>query len=318
MFYLLVASSLSYLAQQFEEKSFLSWMRSTNQIFSGDEYHLRFGIYLTNLRLVQQHNSQSGRKFRIGLNKFACLTRNEYRALLGINPGEKLHHANINQKRNVEVPESLDWREKGAVCPIQDQGGCGSCWAFSAIAGAEGAWFIQTNELVKFSEQNLVDCVTECSGCGGGLRDSAYQHVIDNQQGQFMREEDYPYTAVEGDCQFDQSKGVGEIHGYYSVAVGSEDDLLESVTKYGPTSVGIDASSFNFQLYTDGIYDQSDDCLAFLINHGVVCVGFGTEDEVDYFIVRNSWGPGWGESGYVRFIRHINICGIATRAYSVY
>lgn len=99
-------------------------------------------------------------------------------------------------KRNWPTPpDELDWRSKGAVNEIVDQGDCGSCWAFGSIAGAEGCWFINKGELIKYSEQNLVDCVTYCFGCSGGSRDGAYLYVIDKQGGQFNLEIDYPYTA---------------------------------------------------------------------------------------------------------------------------
>lgn len=180
------------------------------------------------------------------------------------------------------------------------------------------AGFLNKGELLKFSEQNLIDCVTTCYGCSGGLRDEAYRYVINNQKGQFQLDYDYPYTAHQDECKFDESKAVGGIRGFVAPKSGDEDDLLTHVAYYGPTTVGIDASSWDFQAYSSGIYDKGSDCFVFNINHGVCCVGYGTENGVDYWIVRNSWGTNWGEDGFVRMIRGINICGIASRAYSVY
>ena len=124
--------------------------------------------------------------------------------------------------------------------------------------------------------------------------------------------------AAEGTCRFDQKKAVGGIKGYLHPTSKDEDDLLQHVAYYGPSTIGIDASGFLFSLYTSGIYDQQDDCLPSSINHGVCCVGYGEENDKKYWIVRNSWGTSWGEAGYIRMIRGLNICGIASRAYSVY
>ena len=145
---------------------------------------------------------------------------------------------------------------------------------------------------MKYSEQNLVDCVVECEGCYGGLRDAAYNYVIQNQGGQFQLEADYPYTAVGDVCQFDARRAVGGIRGFVQPTPEDENDLLAHVAHYGPTTIGIDASSWDFQAYTSGIFD--------------------------YWIVRNSWGANWGEQGFIRMIRGKNICCISSRAYSVY
>ena len=314
---LLICAS-STLIQPFQEKSFLNWMRSNNQFYTGDEYHLRLGIYLANSRIVQQHNKAS-KSFKISLNKFSTYTAAEYRTLLGEMSAISQRHVVRQTKRNWPAPpEQLDWRESGAVNEIVDQGSCGSCWAFGSIAGAEGCWFLSTHELLKYSEQNLVDCVTECSGCSGGLRDKAYEYVINHQGGKFNLEKDYPYIATESTCKFDSTKAVGGIKGYVAPTPEDEDDLLAHVAHYGPSTIGIDASGFLFSLYTSGIYDKPDDCNPYSINHGVCCVGYGEENGAKYWIVRNSWGTSWGERGYIRMVRGINICGVSSRAYSPY
>ena len=168
-----------------EERQFLNWMRTNNHFYTGSEYHLRLGIYLANSRFVQQHN-KGGYHYKVCLNKFSAYTPSEYRSLLRefstIIPSTTKRQ---NKKIWTAAPTELDWRSKGAVNEVVDQGGCGSCWAFGSIAGAEGCWFLSKGELFKYSEQNLVDCVTTCQGCGGGLRDAAYAYVIEYQNGQF-------------------------------------------------------------------------------------------------------------------------------------
>ena len=291
-----------------EEKAFVSWMKNTNQIYTGDEYQARLGIFLTNARLVQEHNAKG--TFKVSLNKFAAMTPAEYKALLGFKPQIKKNKA---VKSNFKNADSLDWREKGAVVAVKDQGQCGSCWAFSTIAGAEGSNFLSSGKLLSFSESNLVDCVNTCFGCNGGIMATAFNYVINGQAGRFMLEDDYPYKPVQQACQFEASKAVGSVSAVIAVESGDEDDLAAKCAQFGPVCVAIDASQWSFQLYTGGVYDEPS-CSSYNLDHGVACVGYGQESGKDYWIVKNSWGSSWGESGYIRMIRKDNQCGIATDA----
>lgn len=232
----------------------------------------------------------------------------------------KLSTTKYHQNRDWPTPpEQLDWRDKGAINGIVNQDSCGSCWAFSSIAASESCWFLCKGELLKFSEQNIIDCVTKCEGCGGGLRNDAFNYVIENQDGQFNLESDYPYENEDGfPCRFNKDRAVGGIKGYLSPKSKDEEDLLAHVAHYGPVTVGIDASGLKFIMYTGGIYDDPDDCMTDNINHAVVCIGYGEEEGKKYWIIRNSYGTDWGESGYVRMLRGINLCDVATRAYAVY
>ena len=189
---------LCVLYQQHEEKSFLSWMRETNQLFTGDEYQTRFGVWMANKRLVQEHNA--GKKsFKIAVNKLSALTPAEYKAMLGFKPVAKSSRAVASKAAPVDA--SLDWRDKGVVNSIKDQASCGSCWAFSTIQAAESNYAIKTGTLPRWSEQNLVDCDTTSSGCNGGLMTSALDYVMDSQNGNFMDEDDYSYTGTDGTCK---------------------------------------------------------------------------------------------------------------------
>lgn len=302
-----ISSSPYYTIQ--EEKSFLMWMRTNGQLYSNDEYHFRLGIYLTNLRLVRSHNSGQ-HKFKVSLNQFACMTPAEYRSLLGYRRIKKLQPPPFTLKPK---STSLDWRTKGVVNEIKDQGNCGSCWAFSAIQTVESVDCIQSGTLLSLSEQCLVDCVLMCFGCSGGSPYVAISYIVDKMDGKFCLEKDYVYSAVMEDCKFDQYPKYGFVRGYLPIAQGDEDDLAAKCEKYGPVAVCVDANNWSFQVYNSGIYDEKE-CYPTALNHAIGCVGFGVEDETKYWIVKNSWGKHWGEEGYMRMIWENNRCGIASEA----
>ncbi|EAX97404.1 Clan CA, family C1, cathepsin L-like cysteine peptidase [Trichomonas vaginalis G3] len=297
-------------AQLHEQKAFISWMRETGNMFTGEEYHQRLGIWLTNKRLVQEHN-RANAGFTVALNKLAHLSPAEYRSMLGFH----MSKTQVKAVKSNGVPNnSCDWRQKGVVNPVKDQAQCGSCWAFSAIQAQESQYAITFGQLQSLSEQNLVNCVDSCSGCEGGMMDMAYDYVIKHQNGKFMLEDDYPYSATQESCKFDIKKGVSNINSYLFCEEGSETDLAIKVSTLGPASIAIDASPWSFQFYSSGIYDEPS-CSSSLLDHGVGCVGFGTENNANYWIVRNSWGASWGEKGYIRMIKDKgNQCGEATFA----
>ena len=310
MFSIFGVTARSAMYHAHEEASFVQWMRESNNMFTGEEYKTRLGIWMTNKRLVQEHNKAKG--FLLSMNNLAHYTPAEYKAILGFKPNAAKRLAATPS--NFKAPESVDWRQKGVVNNIKDQGQCGSCWTFSTIQAQESQWAIKHNKLYSLSEQNLVDCVTSCYGCNGGLMEPAYDYVIKHQGGKFMTEEDYPYTARDGKCKFDASKAVTQVTGYITVQEGSESDLEAKVAQYGPAAIAIDASHYSFQLYSTGIYDESS-CSPEGLDHAVGCVGYGTEAGVNYWIVRNSWGTSWGENGYIRMVKDKNNqCGEASAA----
>ncbi|XP_008813817.1 low-temperature-induced cysteine proteinase-like [Phoenix dactylifera] len=294
------------------------WLAKHGRAYNAlGEKERRFEIFKDNVRFIDAHNADAGHhSFRLGLNRFADMTNEEYRAVyLGTRPAGHRRRARVGSDRyrydaGDVLPESVDWRVKGAVAAVKDQGSCGSCWAFSTVAAVEGISKIVTGDLISLSEQELVDCDNAYNqGCNGGLMDYAFEFIINN--GGIDTEEDYPYTAHDGKCdQYRKNAKVVSIDGYEDVPVNDEKALQKAVANQ-PVSVAIEAGGREFQLYHSGIFNGR--CGTDL-DHGVVAVGYGTENGKDYWIVRNSWGGDWGESGYIRMERNVNIstgkCGI--------
>jgi cathepsin L len=256
--------------------------------------------------------------FTLRVNKYADLTNEEYRQLLATRASLQRPHAvaTFTASGNEDLPETVDYRTQKLVTDVKDQGGCGSCWAFSAVASIEGQHAKKTGQLVRLSEQQLVDCSGDegNQGCNGGLMNLAFDYLL--KAGGIESEEDYPYTGSDDECQFDKSKVVAKLTGYVNVTVGDEKALQEATAKVGPISVAIDAGSFWFQFYFGGVYTQSG-CGTDMeqLNHGVTVVGYGKEKNQDYWLIKNSWGSGWGDSGYMKLARNAkNLCGVATDA----
>jgi len=287
-------------------------------------------IFMDNKNKIAKHNQNyaNGKvTFKLGINKYADLLHHEFLNLNGFNKsaGLRLSKAGTLSKidepitfidaANVKVPLSVDWRQKGAVTDIKDQGQCGSCWSFSATGALEGQHFRKTGRLVSLSEQNLVDCSASYGnyGCSGGLMDYAFQYIKDN--GGIDTENSYPYEAINDKCRYNAKNSGATDKGFVDIPSGDEKKLQIAVATIGPVSVGIDAAHDSFQLYSSGVYYEPD-CDSYQLDHGVLAVGYGTDENgQDYWLVKNSWGNTWGDQGYIKIARNKqNHCGIATAA----
>ncbi|KAL4282673.1 hypothetical protein GQ457_16G014890 [Hibiscus cannabinus] len=296
------------------------WLVHHGKAYNGlGEKQKRFEIFKDNLRFIDEHNSDDTHSFKLGLNRFADVTNEEYRSTyLGVKkPNRKVSKRSDRYAPRVgeSLPDSVDWRKNGAVAPVKDQGSCGSCWAFSTVAAVEGINQIVTGDLISLSEQELVDCDTNYNeGCNGGLMDYAFQFIIDN--GGIDTEEDYPYTARDGRCDtYRKNAKVVSINSYEDVPVNNEEALKKAASNQ-PISVAIEAGGRAFQLYQSGVFDG---ICGTQLDHGVTVVGYGTENGKDYWIVKNSWGANWGEEGYIKMARNVansvtGKCGIAMEA----
>jgi cathepsin L len=273
-----------------------------------------------NVAIIRQHNLEHDlglHTYTLGLNNYADLTNAEFNQVMNglrVNASQtrSANRRTYVAPAGVEAPTSVDWRTKGYVTPIKDQGQCGSCWAFSSTGSLEGQHFAKTGKLVSLSEQNLVDCSRKQGnmGCNGGLMDQAFTYIKENNG--IDTEASYPYKAVDQQCHFKAADVGATDTGYTDVAQQDENALQSAIATVGPISVAIDASHSSFQLYRSGVYNERA-CSATQLDHGVLAVGYDSEAGQDYYIVKNSWGTSWGNKGYIYMSRNKNNqCGIAT------
>jgi cathepsin L len=270
------------------------------------EFEFRQAQFAQTLAKIENHQAQNGGMSTVGINHMSDWTATEYKKLLGYKHELKTS-ANATLLDESNLADSVNWVTKGAVTPVKNQGQCGSCWAFSTTGSVEGAEFLATGTLKSFSEQQLVDCDKVDQGCNGGLMDNAFKYI---EKSPLMLEADYPYTGTHhfwNKCKFDASKAVGKVAGFKDVVKDSTGANLKAALATGPVSVAIEADQSVFQTYTSGVITSSK--CGTQLDHGVLAVGYGTEDGNDYFLVKNSWGASWGDNGYVK-IGAANVCGI--------
>ncbi|XP_072546265.1 cathepsin L-like [Salminus brasiliensis] len=306
-----------------EDLEFHAWKLKFGKTYVSAEEAQRKMTWLANRKLVIIHNmlaDQGLKSYRLGMNHNADLDNQEYRqrlkgCLASFNETKARRGTTFLRQAGVAtLPETVDWRANGYVTEVKNQERCNSCWAFSATGALEGQMCRKLGYLLSLSEQQLVDCSREYGnmGCSRGLMNNAFQYVKDNAG--LDTDNSYPYEAVEGYCRFNPYTVGAICSGYVDITSGDEEALQEAVATVGPVSVAIDNGHSSFQLYESGVYDEPD-CSVTALGHGVLVVGYGTENGQDYWLVKNSWGTNWGEEGYIKMSRNKNNqCGIAMAA----
>ncbi|XP_077004787.1 procathepsin L [Tamandua tetradactyla] len=323
LFLTALCSGIASAAPTFDsslESQWHQWKGTHQRLYGTNEEGWRRAVWEKNMKMIEVHNleySQGLHHFTMEMNAFGDMTNEEFRQVMNGFQNQKQKKGKMFYEPFSEVPKSVDWREKGYVTPVKNQGRCGSCWAFSATGSLEGQLFRKTGKLVSLSEQNLVDCsqAEGNHGCNGGLMDNAFQYVQDNKG--LDSEKSYPYIGEDMTCHYKPEYSVANDTGFVDIRP-SEKALMKAVATVGPISVAIDASHESFQFYSSGIYFEPD-CSSQDLDHGVLVVGYGFEgtdsDNKKYWLVKNSWGEKWGTEGYIKMARdRNNHCGIATSA----
>ncbi|KAI8046159.1 procathepsin L [Drosophila gunungcola] len=285
-----------------------------------DNYHR--AIYEKKVEAVASHNrlySEGNVGFMLALNEFSDTDQGallKYRTSLPA-PYETSNEGvtkSPNYKRYDQITGGIDWREYGYISPVGNQGTeCLSCWAFSASGALEAHLAKKHATLVPLSPKHLVDCVPyPNSGCSGGWVSVAFNYTRD--QG-LATKYSYPYEPKTGSCLWTKRIGAGINRGHVTLTGNDERELAEVVYNIGPVAVSIDHLHEEFELYFGGIL-RIPECRSgkLHLTHSVLVVGFGTHPKWgDYWLIKNSFGTAWGESGYFKLARNAdNMCGVAT------
>lgn len=282
--------------------------------------------FYANVAAIRAHNADPANTWRMGVNQYTAMTRTQFRsATTGFALGAKPLRSTFKLASTAghmsvsDLPSSVDWRTKGVTTPVKNQGGCGSCWAFSAAETLEAHLALQSGKLLTLSEQELVDCTPNPDHCGGtgGCQGSTQELAFDFvARTGITTESSYPYTGSTTfpKCQNSKIQPVANITGYVTLPTNNYTALMNAVANIGPIAISADAGMWQF--YHSGVLSSS---CGWDINHAIVLEGYGTDSAtgLDYWLVRNSWGKGWGESGYIRVARYGQApsgepCGIDT------
>jgi C1A family cysteine protease len=299
----LAGVSAHFFSNEEYEHLFVKFMQTHEKSYDAEEFFPRYNIFKANVDKIHRHNL-GDHTYSMAMNQFGDLTASEFVATHTGFKGKKapvtsnvVHH----HKHNIATQSPIDWRNQAhVVTPIKNQGQCGSCWAFSATGSTEGAWVIKHGQAVDLSEQQLVDCATAQGnqGCQGGLMDQAFQFIIQNNG--ITSEAAYPYVGQDNQCQ--TGKPVIATLTTYTDVNPNNDAALYAALLVNPVSIAIEADQETFQFYSAGILTGT--CGANL-DHGVLVVGWGVDASINntaYWTIKNSWGPEWGESGYIRLV----------------
>jgi C1A family cysteine protease len=305
------------LSRQSVLQQFIEYKKQyKRQYASKAEEAKRLRIFTENMERSREL-SRANPLASFGVNEFADMSAAEFKIR---HSGEKQFQKFVASHKAdpAAVPEAamiaaqgrqMDWRTKGAVTAVKNQGQCGSCWSFSATGSIEGQWFLAGNTLTSVSEQEFVSCDTIDSGCNGGLMDNAWTWLLQAHNGSVVTEASYPYVSGNGEvpaCSMSGTTVGATISGYQDIPK-NETAMAGFVFTSGPLSIAVDATSF--QTYTGGILTN---CISNQIDHGVLIVGFDDTNSPPYWIIKNSWGASWGENGYIRVEKGTNQCLITT------
>jgi len=300
---------------QLDGYTFENYVLEYNKIYSTEEYQTRKALFEKRLVEIKRHNADPTKTWKNGVNQMTDWTEHEFRFTLGYknSPNIKTEYRSEAQipTTNIEaLPTNMDWRTKGIITPVKDQGMCGSCWTFGAAEVVESYYAMANGQLPTLSEQAILDCVpnpNDCGGtggCGGGTPELAYAQLI--TLGGMPSEWTYPYISYFGSnyqCHLGSSTPpVAKLSGYKVLPSNQYQPVLTALATIGPLAINVDASAWS--AYESGVFDGCNNTNPD-IDHVVQLVGYGTNHDHggDYWLVRNSWAPSWGEGGYIKIKR---------------
>ncbi|XP_027330004.1 thiol protease aleurain-like isoform X2 [Abrus precatorius] len=284
---------------------------------SDDEIKHRFQIFSDNLLLIRSINKKP-LTYTLAVNHFADWTWEEFtRHRLGAAQNCSATRKGSHKLTDAVLPQEKDWRKEGIVSEVKDQGHCGSCWSFSTTGALEAAYAQAFGKNISLSEQQLVDCAGAFNnfGCNGGLPSQAFEYIKYN--GGLETEDAYPYTGKDGVCKFAGENVAAQVIDSVNITLGSEDELKHAVAFVRPVSVAFEVVS-GFQFYKKGVY-TSNTCGSkpMDVNHAVLAVGYGVEDGIPYWLIKNSWGNDWGDNGYFKMELGKNMCVATCASYPI-
>jgi len=307
---------------QLDNYSFEKYVKEFGKKYSPEEYNNRKEIFENRLNSIREHNRDSNQTWKKGVNHLSDRTQKEFNGLLGLRKDILYNTKRMDKSPEIisrsigQLPPSVDWRQQGIISAVKDQGQCGSCWSFATAETIEAYWALATGQLTDLSEQQVLDCTpnpNDCGGtggCGGGTTELAYANLI--QMDGIATEWTYPYTSYFG--QNNQCHVVfspfAVLKNYTGLPTNQYAPIMQAIATVGPLAVAVDASSWGE--YESGVFNGCNQTNPDL-DHAVQLVGYGTDPKLgDYWLIKNSWSPAWGESGYVRLLRQTSnqVCGV--------
>ncbi|XP_072945394.1 cathepsin O-like [Epargyreus clarus] len=351
---LFIFTSMRYTGPPTKEElrpMFDEYIKKFNKTYKDDpvEYESRLTHFVASVQEIEALNAASrgpeSNRAQYGLTKLSDMSKGEYKDLHLSDemPAKRTHghrHSrkedspqiktiddsanndpqynvyNVIRKRRATLPLSVDWRTKGVIGPVHDQGICGACWAFSTVGTMEAMASIATGKLQSLSVQEAIDCAgLGNSGCGGGdicllldwlkLTNTALE-----------TEKEYPLRLMNGACSLKKNAtGVRVSTFTCDDFVGAEERILQALATHGPVTVAVNA--LTWQNYLGGVIQYHCSGAPTDLNHAVELVGYDITGEVPYYIAKNSWGSEFGINGYINLAVGQNMCGLANEVASI-
>ena len=305
LIFIIALVSCDFDINQVMFEKFQRFIKKYNKKYNSiNEFLARFEVFKRNVINSLKENESYSK----GINQFFDLTQQEFTKMYLNFNYDAFAAANFNpyhMKVSNAAPDAFDWRDKKAVAPVVDPLSYSTSAVSVTLDNLQSLYCISKGKLVIFSEQMIIDCVSNIQ-----MIDYIFSWLKENG---IESDIDYPYKSFKGTCMADPSKYIDMIiRGYKKLgSPADEEEMKEFLYETSPLIVGLNGTPL--QTYHGGIIDKtSSECPSSGINHLAVLVGYGHDDVSgkDYWIVKNSWGPRWGEEGYFRIKRGSGTCGI--------